>query len=92
MLQCHTLEQQIGTGYLQLCLESPTDACSMMHDAKEDILAKRLDPQFIGLQIPPTTCLISATDRIASSWNSIWDEELEYGVRDTRLMQGLFWL
>ena len=27
---------------------------------------------------------------IASSWNRIWDEVLEYGVRGTKLMQGLF--
>ena len=27
---------------------------------------------------------------IASSWNRIWDEALKYGVRGTRLMQGLF--
>ena len=62
--------------YLQLYL--PIDACPIMRDAKE--VGKRLDPHFTGLQIPPPSCLISATDGIASSWNSIWDEELEYGV------------
>ena len=31
-----------------------------------------------------------ATDGIASSWNSIWDEALEYGVWGTRLMQGFY--
>ena len=31
--QCRTLEQHIGTGYLQLCLENPTDACSIVCDA-----------------------------------------------------------
>lgn len=34
--------------------------------------------------------VVSATDGIASSWNSIWDEALKYGVRGIRLMQGLF--
>jgi hypothetical protein len=33
-------EQRIGAGYLQLqlCLENPTDVCSVVCDAKEDIL------------------------------------------------------
>ena len=31
-----------------------------------------------------------ATDEIASTWNRLWDEALEYGVRGTRLMPGLF--
>ena len=33
---------------------------------------------------------MSTTDQIASTWNRIWDEALESGVRGTRLMQGLF--
>ena len=33
---------------------------------------------------------MTATANIASSWNSIWDEALELGVRGTKLMQGFF--
>ena len=39
---------------------------------------------------PTTHLLVSATDMITSNWNRIWDEALEYGVRGTRFMQGLF--
>ena len=47
------LGQQIGTGYLQLYLEIPTDACSIVRDAIEDIFAKDwIRTEFPGLQIP----------------------------------------
>ena len=38
----------------------------------------------------PSLAIISATDEIASSWNAIWDEALEYSIRGTKLMQHLF--
>ena len=41
--QCHSLEQLFGTHYLQLCLRNPSDACSIIHNAKTDILAKDLE-------------------------------------------------
>ena len=88
--QCRSLEQQIGTGYLQLCLENPTDAYSIVHDAKEDILAKDWICTVQSSRSHPSLAVVSATEAIAASWNSIWDEALEYGVRGTRLMQGLF--
>ena len=47
-------------------------------------LYRNLDPMH------PPLAVVSATDAITSSWNSIWDEALEYGVRGTRLMQGLY--
>ena len=35
----------------------------------------------------PSLAIVSGTDEIASSWNSVWGEALEYG---TRLMYGFF--
>ena len=42
MQQCHFLEQHIGTNYLQLCLKDPPNACSIVCEAKKDILSKDL--------------------------------------------------
>ena len=88
--QCRVLEQQIGTGYLQLCLQNPTDAYSIVREAKSDILAKDWNYIIQDSRSHHSLAIVSATDMIASSWNRIWDEALEYGVRGTRLMQGLF--
>jgi hypothetical protein len=88
--QCCSLEQKIGTGYLQLCLENPTDEYSIVCDAKEDILAKDWICTVHDSRSHPSLAIVSATMGIASSWNSVWDEALECGVRGTRLMQGLF--
>ena len=45
------LQVSRGTGYLQLCLEiNPTDACSIVCDAKEDILASYQDCLDLHLQ------------------------------------------
>ena len=88
--QCRFLEQQFGTSYLQLCLENPSHACSIVRDAKEDILEKDWICTLQDSRSHSSLAVVSATDGIASGWNSIWDEALEYGVRGTRLMQGLF--
>ena len=61
-----------------------------MHDAKEDILEKDWICTLQDSRSHSSLAVVSATDGIASGWNSIWDEALEYGVRGTRLMQGLF--
>ena len=88
--QCRVLEQQIGTGFLQVCLQNPTNASSIVHEAKSEILAKDWNCTIQESRSHHSLAIISATDVIASSWNRIWDEALEYGVRGTRLMQGLF--
>ena len=88
--QCHFLEQQIGTSYLQQCLENPSEAHSIVCDAKETILEKDWIHTLHDSRSHPSLAVVTATDGIASSWNSIWDEALEYGVRGTKLMQGLY--
>ena len=59
-------------------------------EAKSDILAKDWNCIIQDSRSHHLLAIVSATDMIASSWNRIWDEALEYGVRGTRLMQGLF--
>ena len=71
-----SLEQQIGTRYLQLCLENPTNACSIVCDAKENILAKYWIYTLQDSRYP--TGLV--TDGIASAWNSIWLLSMAFGV------------
>ena len=83
--QCHVLEQQIGTGFLQLCLQNPTNASSIVHEAKSEILAKDWNCTFQDSKFHHLLAIVSATDVIASSWNRIWDEALEFGVRGTTL-------
>ena len=74
---------------LQLCLKNPSQACSIVHDAKY-IFEKDGFALCKTLRSHSSLAVVSATDGIASRWNSIWDEALEYGVRGTSLMQGLF--
>ena len=88
--QCRFLESFFGTNFLQLCLHNPPDALSIVHDAKQDILASDWEGTLAESKSHPSLSLVSATANIASSWNSIWDEALELGVRGTKLMQGLF--
>ena len=88
--QCHFLEQHIGTNYLQLCLKDPSNARSIVREAKKDILSKDWFSTLRDSKTHSSLAVVSATDEVASSWNRVWDEALEYGVRGTRLMQGLF--
>ena len=88
--QCRVLEQQIGTGFLQLCLQNPTNTSSIVHEAKSEILAKDWNCTIQDSRSHHSLAIVSVSDVIASSWNRIWDEALKYGVRGTRLMQGLF--
>jgi hypothetical protein len=67
-----------------------TDACSMVCDAKEDILSKDWICTLHESRSQPSLVVVWATDGITSSWTSAWDEALEYGVRGTRFMQGLY--
>ena len=90
MQQCHFLEQHIGTNYLQLCLKDPPNACSIVCEAKKDILSKDLISTLWDLKTHSSLAVVSATDEVASSWNRLWDEAFEYGVRSTRPMKGLF--
>ena len=88
--QCHFLEQHIGTNYLQLCLKDPPNARSIVREAKKYILSKDWISTLRDSKTHSSLAVVSATDEVASSWNRVWDEALEYGVRGTRLMQGLF--
>ena len=56
----------------------------------QDILASDWEGTLAESKSHPSLSLVSATANIASSWNSIWDEALELGVRGTKLMQGFF--
>ena len=76
--------------YLQLCLRNPSDACSIIHNAKTDILAKDWEHTIRQTNSHPSLAVVAATDNISSSWNTMWDEALEYGIRGTKLMQHLF--
>ena len=83
--QCRVLEQQIGTGCLQLCLQNPTNASSIVHEAKSEILAKDWNCTIQASRSHHSLAIVSATDVIASGWNRIWDEALEYGVLEPDL-------
>ena len=88
--QCRSLEQLFGTNHLQLCLGNPSEARSIVNKAKTDILAKDWELTVHQTNSHPSLAIVSATDEIASSWNAIWDEALEYGICGTKLMQHLF--
>jgi len=38
----------------------------------------------------PSLAVVTVSSSVASSWNSLWDEALDYRIRGTRLMQSLF--
>ena len=88
--QCRSLEQHIGTNYLQLCLTNPIDAPSIVRDAREEVLRKDWMYTVKESQTHGSLSIVASSETIAASWNSIWDEALDFGVRGTRLMQGLF--
>ena len=67
------------------CLQNPTNASSIVHEAKSEILAKDWNCTFQDSKSHHLLAIVSATDVIASSWNRIWDEALEFGVRGTTL-------
>ena len=75
---------------MQCCLENPHHARSIIVEAKKDILSKDWSSTIRASQTHPSLAIVAASDEIASTWNRVWDEALEYGVRGTRLMQGLF--
>ena len=57
-------------------LRNPTGACSIVRDAKEDILAKDWILTLQDSRSHPSLAVVSATDWIASSWNSHHDNGL----------------
>ena len=72
--QCRVLEQQIGTGYLQLCLQNPTNASSIVREAKSEIMAKDWNCTIQDSIYHHLLTTVSAIDVIASSsWNRIWN-------------------
>ena len=87
---CRLLEQHFDTNYLGVCLENSTDAAQAIQEAKSVILRKDWNHTVREARTHPSLTIVCATDFIAASWNSTWDQALEFGVRDTRLMQTLF--
>ena len=62
---------EIGTGYLQ---QNPTDAYSIVREAKSDILVKDWNCIIQDSRSHHSLAIVSTTDMIASSWKRIWDE------------------
>ena len=89
MQQCRLLEQHFDTNYLGVCLENSTDAARAIQEAKTDIL-KDWNRTVREARTHPSLTIVFATDFIAASWNSTWDQALEFGVCGTRLMPTLF--
>ena len=88
--QCRSLEQLFGTNYLQQCLSNPSEACLIVREAKVNILEKDWEHTIIQTKSHPSLAIVSATNGIASGWNSVWDEAFEHGVQGTKFMQTLF--
>ena len=61
-----------------------------IQDAKAVILAKDWNSSIHEARSHPSLSIVCATDFIAASWNNIWDEARDFGVRGTKLMQSLF--
>ena len=62
----------------------------IVSEAKNYILSKDWISTLQDSKTHSSLAVVSATDEVASSWNRVWDEAFEYGVRGTKLMQGLF--
>ena len=62
------------------CLRNPSDACSIIHNAKTDILAKDWEHTIRQTNSHPSLAVVAATDNISSNLNTIWDKALEYGI------------
>ena len=78
-----------GTNYyLQLCLSNPSEACLIVREA--NILKKDWEHTIIQTISHPSLAIVSATNGIASGWNSVWNEAFEHGVQGTKLIQTLF--
>ena len=88
--QCRLLEQHFDTNYLGVCLENSTDAARAIQEAKFVILRKDWNCTVREARTHPSLTIVCPTDFITASWNSTWDQALEFGVRGTRLMQTLF--
>jgi len=85
--QCHTLEHLVGTNHLQSFLQD--FATITLSDIKKDILDKDWKHTLHLASSHPSLAIVTVSSSVASSWNSFWDEALDYGVRGTRLMQSL---
>ena len=84
------LEQHFDTNYLGVCLENSTYAARAIQEAKTDILRKDWNCTVREARTHPSLTIVCGTDFIAASWNSTWDQALEFGVRGKMLMQILF--
>ena len=73
-----------------LCVRNPSEACCFIKEAKTDILAKDWKCTVHQTNSHPSLGIVSASDKIPSTWNAIGDEALEHGIRGTKLMQHLF--
>ena len=88
--QCRSIEHHFGTNYLQSFLQNPDAALTTLKVAKKHILNKDWKLTLSLASSHPSLAVVTSSRSVASSWNSFWDEALEYGVRGTRLMQNLF--
>ena len=71
--------------------EKSSEACSIIKEAKTDILAKDWERTVRQTNSHPSLTIVSASGEISSTWNAIlWDEALEHGIHGTKLMQHLF--
>jgi len=86
--QCRTLEHLVGTNHLQSFLQDI--AMINLSDIRKDILDKDWKCTLHLASSHPSLAIVTVSSSVASSWNSFWDETLDYGVRGTRLMQSLF--
>ena len=91
MQQCRSLELHFGTNFLRECLDNPSEVPVVIQVAKADILARDWSRSIIcEAGSHPSLSIVYATDFIAASWKTMWDEALDFGVRGTKLMQVLF--
>ena len=79
--QCRLLEQYFDTNYLGVCLENSTDAARAIQEAKSVILRKDWNCTVREARTHPSLTIVCATDFITASWNSIWDQALEFLLR-----------
>ncbi len=86
--QCQLLESEYGTTYMKQCLEDPQSVCSVLAEAKVEIVRKDW-LLFLDKVCTHSTLKHASHPTIASSWCKVWDYALDHGVHGTRLTQSL---
>ena len=88
--QSHSLEQYLGSNYVQLCLQDPSVALLIISEAKNEIISNDWKHTLSLARSHSSLNVVNASVSIASSWNCYWGEALEYGIRGTKLIQNLY--